>query len=325
MKLKINKGKKSSWYFKISMLTLVMTATVMGCVSCLAPSAKKFATPQAAVEDMVSAARHNNEKGLVAIFGPEGKEVFTSGDAVRDQLGRRRFLEVYDVTNSLVAEGDNMILVIGKEQWPFPVPIVRSGNEWFFDVIQGKDEILSRRIGRSELATIQVCLAMVDAEREYAMKDRDGDGVLAYAEKCESDPGMKNGLYWKTREGEAPSPLGPEVARAIEAGYGASLSSEDPVPFFGYYYRLLTRQGKDAPGGAYDYVVNGKMIGGFAVVAYPAQYKNSGVMTFIVNHDGIVYEKDLGENSMKLAKEMKEYNCDASWKKAGDSSTSSQK
>lgn len=303
----------------IRLLKLMVSVFVVAvAVSCVTTAGKPFSSPQEAVDALVSAVRHNSDKELAAIFGPGGEDVFSSGDVVRDQLGRERFLQVYDVTNSLVAEGENWILVIGQEQWPFPVPLVKKGAAWTFDTAKGLDELLHRRVGRNESATIQVCLAIVDAQREYAMKDRDGDGILAYADKWASDPGQKNGLYWKTGEGEEPSPLGLGVARAKQAGYGASHPDDEPVPFFGYYYRLLKAQGKEAPGGAYDYVVNGKMIGGFAAVAYPAQYGNSGVMTFIVNHEGIVYQKDLGEESARIVQEMTDFNCDKSWTKAGD-------
>ena len=205
------------------------------------------------------------------------------------------------------------MLVIGENDWPFPIPLIAKGDRWIFDTPSGKQEILDRRIGRNELHTIQVMLAIVDAQREYAMEDRDGDGLLEYAQKFYSDPGKKDGLFWNDSAGGVPSPLGELVANARSAGYDQQEGSSVPEPYNGYYFRMLTAQGQTAPGGAYDYIVKGRMIGGFAVVAYPAEYRNSGVMTFIVNHDGIVYQKDLGENTQQLAEEMKLYNPDETW------------
>jgi hypothetical protein len=193
---------------------------------------------------------------------------------------------------------------------------VKRGEKWSFDTRKGKEELINRRIGRNELNTIQVCLAYVDAQREYALKDRDGDGLVEYAQEFRSDRGKKNGLYWDVKAGEAQSPLGPLFAAAREKGYSPKAAGGKPVPYHGYYYRILTGQGKNAPGGAYDYVVKGNMIGGFALVAYPAQYGSSGVMTFIVNHDGVVYQKDLGKSTEKSAVAMKLFNPDQTWKRA---------
>ena len=208
-----------------------------------------------------------------------------------------------------------MVLLIGKDDWPFPIPIVKKGKVWQFDTNKGKEEILNRRIGRNELDTIQTCLAVVDAEREYAMDAGKESGVPVYAQKLMSDPGKHDGLYWETKEGEKPSPMGQFVAQAIEKGYKARKPGEERPPYSGYYYRLLTGQGKHAPDGAYDYIVNGKMIGGFAMVAYPAKYGNSGVMTFIVNQDGVVYQKDLGRNTANAAKAITKFDPDKTWTK----------
>ena len=209
-----------------------------------------------------------------------------------------------------------MILIIGRNDWPFPIPIIKQGQQWIFDTASGKEEILDRRIGRNELYTIQVMLAVVDAQREYAMKDRDGDGLLEYAQKFMSDPDKKNGLYWPAKEGEDPSPLGLLAAKAKREGYSKAQDPEEPQPYHGYFYRILTSQGPNAAGGAFDYIVKGKMIGGFAVVAYPADYGNSGVMTFIVNHDDVVYQKDLGEDTEKEAQAIKLFDPDKTWTKA---------
>jgi hypothetical protein len=271
---------------------------------------KSFATVEEAVKAAVEAARKGDEKELTAVFGPGSKELMHSGDAVADKQRRADFLKAYDEKNRLVTEGENTVLVVGKDDWPLPIPLVKKGNRWAFDAVKGKQEVINRRIGRNELDAIQVVLAYVDAQREYAMKDRDGDGLLEYAQSFRSDSGKKNGLYWQAKSGEEESPLGAFAARAVKEGYKAG---DKPVPFHGYYYRILTAQGKDAAGGAYSYIVKGSMIGGFALVAYPAEYGNSGVMTFIVNHDGKVFQKDLGKNTATTAAAMKEYNPDKTW------------
>ena len=274
---------------------------------------KTFASAEEAVKAAVAAARNDSDKELLAIFGAQAKDLLLSGDAVADKQRRAQFLKAYEEKNSLVADGDNQILVVGNNNWPFPIPLVKKGDGWVFDTDKGKEEILNRRIGQNELDAIQVSLAYVDAQREYAMKVRGKEGLLEYAQKFRSDSGKKNGLYWEAKAGEEVSPLGPFAARAVKEGYGQNKSTDKPTPYRGYYYRILTAQGKDAPGGAYSYLVKGKMIGGFALVAYPAEYGNSGVMTFIVNHDGKVYQKDLGEKTASAAAAMKEYNPDSSW------------
>jgi Protein of unknown function (DUF2950) len=278
---------------------------------------KRFSSAEDAVKAAIAAARANNDKELMAIFGAQGRDVLFSGDVVADKQRRGQFLAAYDENHRLVSEGENTILIVGKQDWPFPIPIVKKGESWMFDTEKGREEILNRRIGENELSTIQAMLAVVDAQREYAIKDRDKNDLLEYAQKFVSDPGKKNGLYWEAKAGEPQSPLGPIMMRARAEGYrgtsGKPPTSSTPVPYHGYYYRILTAQGKNAPGGAYSYLVKGKMIGGFAVVAYPAEYGNSGVMTFIVNHDGKVFEKDLGKNTGKIAPAIKEYNPDKSW------------
>ncbi len=278
------------------------------------PKQKTYGTPEAAVEALVKALRDGREKDLLAIFGPGSEALISSGDKVEDRGRREEFVRLYDEANRLEPAGDRKSIVhIGKKDWPFPIPIVKVGESWRFDTKQGKEEILNRRIGENELDTIQTCLAIVDAEREYAAVDRDGDGLLEYAQKFVSTKGKTDGLYWEVKPGEKQSPLGPLVAKARSEGYS---KKEKPVPYNGYLYRILTAQGKDAKGGAYSYLVKGKMIGGFAIVAYPAKYTVSGVKTFIVNQDGVVYQKDLGPNTAKLAKAMKEFNPDKTWEKA---------
>jgi hypothetical protein len=273
---------------------------------------KTFASAEEAVKSAVAAARNNDEKEMLAIFGSQAKEILFSGDAVADKQRRGQFLAAYDERNRLATEGENRILIVGKQDWPFPISLVKRGEAWVFDTEKGKEEILNRRIGENELFTIQALLAVVDAQREYAMKDRDKNALLEYAQKFASDPGKKNGLYWEAKQGEPQSPLGPIMTRARSEGYQGKPSTT-PSPYHGYYYRILTAQGKDAPGGAYSYLVKGKMIGGFAVVAYPAEYGNSGVMTFIVNHEGKVFQKNLGQNTASIARSMKEYNPESTW------------
>lgn len=280
---------------------------------------KSFQAPEEAAKALVEALRAGDTKELLAIFGSAGKEVISSGDEVADKAARERFVKGYETMKKLEKETDKKVtLVVGNHEWPFPIPIVKKGETWVFDTMAGKEEMLNRRIGRNELNSIQTCLAIVDAQREYALKDRDGDGLLEYAQKFRSTRGKKDGLYWEAKEGEPQSPLGDLVAEAVKEGYTQRKpgQSEGPRPYHGYYFRILKAQGKNAPGGAYAYMVKGQMIGGFALVAYPAEYGNSGVMTFIVNHDGVVYEKDLGKDTAKIASTMTKYEPDKTWKKA---------
>ena len=278
---------------------------------------KSFASAEEAVKAGIAAARSDDDKELLAILGEDAKDLISSGDAVADKARRQEFLKAYDEKHQVIKEGENYILTVGKQDWPYPIPVVKKGNGWVFDTAQGKEEILNRRIGENELSTIQVMLAIVDAQREYAGKDRDGDGILAYAQKFWSDAGKKNGLYWETKAGEEESPLGPLAAEARVEGYREASAGAKPRPYHGYYYKILTAQGKNAPGGAYGYLVKDKMIGGFAVIAAPAEYGNSGVMTFLVNHDGVVYEKDLGKKTLELAKKIASFDPDKTWKKVG--------
>ena len=293
----------------------VMIFVFVGFDADAAVKQKGFATPEEAVKAFAAAMQSNDEPELLSIFGPTEKELISSGDPVRDKRQREMFISDYDRKNSITQEGAKMVLIIGEKDWPFPIPLVRKGDQWFFDTKAGKEEILNRRIGENELSTVQTLLAVVDAQREYAIKDRDKDGLRGYAEKFRSDPGKKNGLYWETKQGEEPSPLGELVADARAEGYTRTGTKQGPMPFHGYYFRMLKKQGKHAQGGAFDYVVKNKMIGGFAVVAYPAVYGSSGVMTFMVNHEGVVYEKDLGKNTAKTAKAMNTFDPDKTWKK----------
>ena len=277
---------------------------------------KSFKSPEEAAKTLIDAVKGNDTKELLTILGPAGKEVIFSGDEVAGKAWRERFVKAYEEMNKLVSENDKkVILHVGNEEWPYPIPVVKKGENWFFDTKAGKEEILNRRIGRNELSAIQVCLAYVDAQREYIMEDRDENKLLEYAQRLNSKEGEKNGLYWEAKEGEDRSPLGPIIAKAAVEGYTGKRPIGRRNPYHGYYYRILKAQGKNAPGGEYDYVVDGKMIGGFALVAYPAEYGSSGIMTFIVNQGGVVYQSNLGKDTEKIAKAMKKFDPDETWKK----------
>jgi hypothetical protein len=272
---------------------------------------KTFSSAADATSALFTAARNNDEKALLAILGPDGKEIVSSGDEVEDAHNRANFVKRYLEMHRLVKEPDGtMVLYIGAENWPTPIPLVSKGDRWYFDTDAGKKEILYRRVGRNELSAIRVCQELVVAEKEYFSSQHN-----EFAQKIFSDEGQHNGLYWKPANGEPQSPIGPLVASAVAEGYTKSRDGA-PTPYRGYYYRILTRQGKYGTGGAKPYIINGKMTEGFAFVAYPAEYRSSGVMTFIVGGDGIVYEKDLGKKTEYLAKAMTTYNPDSSWHKA---------
>ncbi len=282
----------------------------------------RFTTPERAVEALVSALKADNSEALATLLGPGSERLASSGDPVADEAERQRFLERYAEKRRLEAEGDDrVVLHVGEDDWPMAIPLVRVKGGWQFDAEAGAEEMLARRIGRNELDTIQTCLAYVDAQREYAAKDRDGDGLFEYAQRFASAPGRQNGLYWEAGEAEEQSPLGPFFAEAQEEGYfprnPGSRTDAGPRPYHGYYYRILMAQGEDAPGGAYDYRVGDRMIGGFALVAYPAEYGSSGIMTFLTNHDGRVYQKDLGGGTESLARAMTLFNPDDTWEALG--------
>jgi len=275
---------------------------------------KSYTSPEAAIAALVDAVKSNNKVKLSVILGSHGSKLISSGDAVADAHGRTTFVKAFNEANKLVFEGDaKAVLAIGKDDWPFPIPLVKSDNTWKFDTGQGEQEILNRRIGRNELAAIQVCLAIVDAEREYAASHLENNGVPRYTSKIVSTPSKRDGLYWPAKPSETPAPLGPLVAAAANEGYTPD-RSRVLAPYHGYFYRILTAQGKDASGGEYEYFIKGKMIGGFAVIAYPARYGASGIQTFIVNHDGVVFEKDIGQDTAAVAPRIDRYNPDATWK-----------
>jgi len=272
---------------------------------------KTFASAEEASQAFVTAAQNNDEEAMIEILGPEGKQIVSSGDATEDAEGRATFVAKFHEMHRLVREPDGTTtLYIGAENWPTPVPLVNKGKIWYFDTEEGRQEILYRRVGRNEISTIRVCQELVAAQKEYYSAQHN-----EYAQKIFSDEGQHNGLYWKAGAGEAQSPIGPLVATAVSEGYVKG-SGAPVTPYRGYYYHILTRQGKDAPGGARRYIVNGKMTEGFAFIAYPAEYRSSGVMTFIVGEDGVVYEKDLGKRSDVVAKSMKEFNPGPGWQKA---------
>ncbi len=296
--------RKSVW--------LLLGAVFLGVCS-PASAQEHFKTPDEAVTALLSAAKAGDRKAIVKVLGPDGREIVSSGDPVADKVTRDKFVAAYDQKHSLAPDGtDKTVLVIGPDDFPFPIPLVSKDGEWQFDTAAGRDEILSRRIGRNELSAIQVALAYVQAQNEYASLDPAGLGPHAYAQRIISRPGKKDGLYWPSAEGEPQSPLGKLAAQASGEGYKVG---KKPIPYHGYFYRILKRQGASADGGAFDYVVKGKMIGGFALIAYPAEYGNSGIMTFMVNHEGVVFQKDLGPNTAKLARKIDAFSPDASWTK----------
>jgi hypothetical protein len=275
---------------------------------------RSFASSEEAAAALVAAVRAHDRQAVVAILGAGSDQWITSGDANADRAAGERFVKQFDEKHTIVPDGDTRAtLAVGADDWPFAFPLVRSGERWRFDTEAGKNEMLARRIGENELSVINVMLAIVDAEREYASADRNKDGVREYASKFKSSPGKRDGLYWPTAEGETPSPLGPLVVQAASEGYAAKDGNDDARTYHGYHFRLLTGQGSHAKGGAFDYIVKGHMIGGFAAIAYPARYDNSGVMTFIVNHDGVVYQRDLGPDTAAKARAITRFDPGPGW------------
>jgi hypothetical protein len=272
-----------------------------------------FPSPGAAFNALIAADKADDMKLLSAILGPESDQVLSSGDPVADKNARDDFVSRYNEMHRLAYdEQGRVILYIGAGNWPVPIPLVKKASGWVFDTAAGKDELLFRRIGRNELFTIKVLEDLADAQSEYASSAHDGGSEGEFAQKLLSDTGKHNGLYWETAEGLPESPIGPLVAKATAAGYKKD-DSDNPIPFHGYYYKVLTGQGRNAPGGAKKYLVDGKMTNGFAFLAYPAEYRASGVMTFMIDQDGVIVQKDLGPDTAKLASAMTEYNPDKTW------------
>lgn len=293
---------------------VLLSALLLGTLvagGCSTPEAS-YPTPQAAVDALVASLEAPDRAGIEKVFGTDGAAILHSGDDVQDNITITEFLRQYQERHALVAaDDDEMTLVVGPTDWPMPIPLRHEGSGWRFDVAAGEDEMLSRRIGRNELTTIQVMLAIVDAQNDYAASGAGGPG--AYAQRFLSTPGTRDGLYWPTAEGEPQSPLGELVADAASEGYGTTASAGARRPYHGYFYRILTSQGPDAPGGAMDYLQNGAMTGGFAAIAWPVQYGSSGIMTFLVSKQGVVYQADLGSGTDHTAATMPSFNPDARW------------
>ena len=294
----------------LAAVAILLTACVPTRSMAQKQAQKIFSSPEDASNALVTAAQNDDERAALEILGPDGKQIISSGDETEDARARANFVEKYHEMHRLVKEPDGTTtLYIGAENWPTPIPLVNKSNSWYFDTEAGKKEILYRRIGQNEISAIRVCQELVAAEKEFYSAHHE------YAQKMNSDEGLHNGLYWKAADGEPLSPIGPLVASALAEGYRKDQGA-GPTPFHGYYFRILTEQGKQAQGGAKNYIVNGKMTDGFAFVAYPAEYRSSGVMTFIVGNHGVVYQKDLGKKVEVLAKAMKRFDPDSHWEKA---------
>lgn len=303
-------SKKSNVLPRIT--SLLAAVLFLGLLACgQKPAEQVFSTPEDAVVALVDALRTNNTAGLTAILGPEAMSAAASGDDVADRNGRDLFVTAYLQQASLAGDDTIKTLYVGSEVWPFPIPVVKQASGWRFDTAAGIEELLYRRIGRNELATVDICLNYHAAQQEYAQKSHDGKPAGTYAQKFMSEPGKQDGLYWPVKAGDEPSPLGELAAAAAEEGY--TRSSGKLTPFRGYYFRILTAQGAGAAGGARSYIVNGLMRNGFALVAFPAEHGKSGVMTFLVNQDGLVYQKDLGLETAKIAAEITDFDPNSGW------------
>jgi hypothetical protein len=318
----------------LNTLARLLCATWLLAVSLVAPSVaaepaapapaaqKTFATAEAAVDALIEALRNDDSAALSEIFGPDSEDLVSSGDAVADSNGRARFVAAYDAAHALVPSDDgSVVLEIGEDGWPSPIPLVQVDGQWQFDTDAGIDEVVYRRIGRNELGAIETCLGIAAAQADYAAEPHDGLPAGIYAKKLMSDPGKHNGLYWPPVGGERASPVGPFLAAASAEGYKKTTNSAPgtSAPYHGYVYHALTAQGAAANGGAKQYLdKHGQMTGGFGVIAYPAEYQASGVATFIVNQDGVVYQKDLGKDTEKVAAAMTVFNPDKTWTKVAD-------
>jgi hypothetical protein len=301
--------------FRHLLLSTVITLGIgAGVAAAQGTSGTVFASAKEGVDQFVTAARAKDMAALDKILGPDGRDILHSGDDQADKNALGRFILAYDAGHKLSADATRSTLSVGNDDWPMPIPLVKEANGWRFDTAAGREELLARRIGRNELATIEACKAFVDAQREYASIDR-GDGLLDYAQRFVSTTGKQDGLYWPAKPGEAFSPLGPLFVKAQAAGYTPGKSGA-PQAYNGYYFRILTGQGSAAKGGAYSYLAHGRMIGGFALIAYPATYGVSGVMSFIVNQDGQVFQKDLGPNTGTAAPQIKTFDPGPGWQKS---------
>jgi hypothetical protein len=299
----------SSWI----VLALILSISFAACNKSKKPSAKTFASPDEAGNALVQAAKSGDQNAVIAIFGPDSKEIIYSGDPAQDKAIANAFVTAYGAMHRWrKMEDGSEVLLVGVDNFPFAIPLKKNrAGQWFFDTAAGKDEVMARRIGRNELAVIDVTAALADAQLEYFSQPRNGTNAKQFAVKFISDGGKQNGLYWDSPEGQPKSPLGPLVAFATSEGYAVKPNAH--VPFHGYFFRMLNRQGSHTQGGAKDFVVNGKPVGGFAFVAYPAEYKRSGIMTFIIGQDGVVYQKDLGDKTSDIAAAMTEYDPGDGW------------
>jgi Protein of unknown function (DUF2950) len=299
---------------RLSLLAIVIL--LAGCSKSAKPAYQTFASPDDAGNGLLTAAKSGDPNAVIAVFGPDSKDIVVTGDAVQDKHTADQVVAAYGAMHRWRKMPDgSQTLLLGADNFPFPIPLKQNAaGQWYFDVAAGREEILLRRIGRNELDTIDVCMALADAQSQYYSMRHDDGSTHQFAVKFISDSGKQNGLYWDSPEGQPKSPLGPLAAFATNEGY--SLKPDSHMPFHGYYFHMLTRQGANVPGGAKDYIVNGKMTGGFAFVAYPAEYRNSGVMTFIINQDGVLLQKDLGAATTQMAAAMTEFDPDPSWSPA---------
>jgi hypothetical protein len=304
----IRNGSTRRW---LQAIVLGLCSLLVAATAAAAAAQKSFDSAQAAADALVNAVKAHDRPAILAILGPGTDKWIGSGDQVADRARGDQFVAAYAEKHAIEPDGDaKATLAVGPDGFPFAFPLVKSSSGWRFDTEAGKDELLARRVGENELAAINVMLAIVDAQHDYASADRNKDGVREYARRFESTAGKHDGLYWPTSAGESPSPLGPLVVKAQSEGYK---KGDTPQPYHGYYFKPLVGQGKNAKGGAFDYVIRGHMIGGFGAVAYPARYASSGVMTFIVNHDGVVYQKDLGPNTAKVAAAITRFDPGPGW------------
>lgn len=310
-----NLGQLPTQFSKLGVLAVLALAVSIPSLSAAQQTGQKtFGSAGEASHALAKAVQSDDQPALLSILGPDSKDIISSGDPAEDKSNREEFVRKFKQMHRLVNEPDGTTtLYIGAENWPTPIPLMHKGNAWYFDTPAGKKEVLYRRIGKNELAVIQVCREVVDAEKEYYSQPHDGESQQQYAERLSSDPGKHNGLYWETSAGQKESPIGPLVAAAATDGNSGN-PEQKPQPFMGYYFRILTEQKTSK--GSHSYMVDGKMTGGFALLAYPAQYRSSGVMTFLVDQNGVVYEKDLGARTATVVQKLTRYERDASWRQA---------
>jgi Protein of unknown function (DUF2950) len=306
-------GRKTGGMARLR-VTAILASLLLAASQAGGAGQRDFVSPEDAAQALVQAVKAQDRGATLSILGPDADAWISSGDPAADRASVARFAAAYDEQHRIALEGDKAVLMLGRENFPFAFPVARSSGRWRFDTEAGRNEMLARRIGANELGAIQVLQAIVDAQLEYASEDRDGDGIPAYAQKFASSPGKRDGLYWPQRNGEAQSPLGELMVRAADEGYQGSDSG--PTPYHGYFYRILTGQGAHAPSGAIDYVVRGRAIGGFAVIAYPARYGNSGIMSFVVSQDAKIYQADLGPDTQEAAARIRLFDPGPGWSPA---------